>query len=100
MHQLAIDGDIERAVIPGDNLDGAEFVAKLTHQGISKGQRLRFIAAFRAIGDGHFHQSFRRHERSPYACVTMARIAWMTSCTSCCLVASRAVAIACCTCAR
>src|SRR5206468_11451585 len=53
MHQVAVDGDVEAARFPGDDLDGREPRAELVHKGLSEIERLPLVAAFGAVGDLH-----------------------------------------------
>src|SRR6267143_6068478 len=51
MDELSVDGDLERAALPGDELYRGELGAKLQHEGLREVEGLRLVPAVGAIGD-------------------------------------------------
>jgi hypothetical protein len=51
MDQLAIDGNIEGTILPGNDLNPGNIVVKGVHQRRNQFQRLRFVAARRTVDD-------------------------------------------------
>src|SRR5919204_363684 len=51
VHEVAVYGDLEGSVVPGDELDGREAGAELAHQRVGQRERLRLVAAFGAVRD-------------------------------------------------
>src|SRR6266850_577452 len=51
MDKLTVDRNVERAVLPWDELDGRDVVREFEHQCLREVQRLRLITALGAVRD-------------------------------------------------